>query len=174
VERVILRCLEVDPAQRPASALAGAAALPGGDPLAAALAAGETPSPDMVAAAGDVGGVSPSVSATCLVVTALALLALAVIQPHTMLLAVAGIDKEPAVLVERARAIVKNLGYENRPIDEAYGYATGRAAQAASSNAGSPAHIEANMGRWILLPPARSCASCRNTSCAPRSVPRLG
>ena len=36
---------------RPASALAVAAALPGGDPLAAALAAGETPSPDVLAAA---------------------------------------------------------------------------------------------------------------------------
>ena len=32
-----------------------AAALPGGDPLAAALAAGETPSPEMVAAAGGEG-----------------------------------------------------------------------------------------------------------------------
>src|SRR5438093_3749526 len=53
IERVILRCLERDPDRRPASALAVAAALPGGDPLAAALAAGETPSPDMLAAAGE-------------------------------------------------------------------------------------------------------------------------
>jgi tRNA A-37 threonylcarbamoyl transferase component Bud32 len=53
VERVILRCLERDPDRRPASALVVAAALPGGDPLAAALAAGETPSPDVLAAAAE-------------------------------------------------------------------------------------------------------------------------
>ena len=52
VERAIMRCLERDPAKRPGSALAVAASLPGGDPLAAAIAAGETPSPEMVAAAG--------------------------------------------------------------------------------------------------------------------------
>jgi serine/threonine-protein kinase len=45
IEQTILRCLRPDPEQRPPSALAVAAALPGGDPLAAALAAGETPSP---------------------------------------------------------------------------------------------------------------------------------
>ena len=55
IERVILRCLERDPARRPPSAIAVAAALPGGNPLAAAIAAGETPSPDMVAAAGEAG-----------------------------------------------------------------------------------------------------------------------
>jgi serine/threonine-protein kinase len=40
VEHVILRCLECDPMNRPSSAREVAAALPGGDPLAAALAAG--------------------------------------------------------------------------------------------------------------------------------------
>ena len=53
-----MRCLHPDPRQRPASALAVAAALPGGDPLAAALAAGETPSPELVAAAGETDGLS--------------------------------------------------------------------------------------------------------------------
>ena len=52
IERAIMRCLRPAIDERPASALAVAAALPGGDPLAAALAAGETPSPEMVAAAG--------------------------------------------------------------------------------------------------------------------------
>src|SRR5690349_17161353 len=53
IERLILRCLEEDPKRRPASALSVAMALPGADPIAAALAAGETPSPDIVAAAGE-------------------------------------------------------------------------------------------------------------------------
>src|SRR5947207_2438208 len=62
-ERVILRCLEREPAKRPASAISVAAALPGGDPLAAALAAGETPSPEMVAAAGDTSALHPAIGA---------------------------------------------------------------------------------------------------------------
>src|SRR5579885_3063978 len=48
VERVIMLCLEAEPGARPASVLAVAAALPAGDPLAAALAAGEAPTPQMV------------------------------------------------------------------------------------------------------------------------------
>jgi len=43
VERAILRCLDSDPSQRPRSALSVAAALPGGDPLSAALARGRLP-----------------------------------------------------------------------------------------------------------------------------------
>ena len=56
VEKAIRRCLDPDPARRPATALSVAAALPGGDPLAAALAAGETPSPELVAASGKTEG----------------------------------------------------------------------------------------------------------------------
>ena len=62
VEEVIFRCLEIDPRRRPASAITVAAMLPGGDPLAAALAAGETPSPDVVAASGTHAGMRPAVA----------------------------------------------------------------------------------------------------------------
>jgi hypothetical protein len=61
IERAIQRCLEREPVKRPASALAVSAALPGGDPLAAALAAGETPSPEMVAAAGEQSALRPAI-----------------------------------------------------------------------------------------------------------------
>jgi len=74
VERIILRSLEREPAQRPASALAVAAALPGGDPLAAALAAGETPSPEMVAEAGGKGALHPALGLALLIITLAGLL----------------------------------------------------------------------------------------------------
>jgi predicted Ser/Thr protein kinase len=56
VDKAIRRCLDPDPSRRPPSALSVSAALPGGDPLAAALAAGETPSPELVAASGKTEG----------------------------------------------------------------------------------------------------------------------
>ncbi|MGH9957274.1 MAG: protein kinase domain-containing protein, partial [Pyrinomonadaceae bacterium] len=62
IERVIDRCIQTDPAARPSSALQVAAALPGGDPIAAALAAGETPSPEMVAAAPKQGILRPAIA----------------------------------------------------------------------------------------------------------------
>src|SRR5713226_646599 len=63
VEKVIDSCIQKDPSLGPSSALQVAAALPGGDPIAAALAAGETPSPEMVAAAPTESALKPLVAA---------------------------------------------------------------------------------------------------------------
>ena len=86
VERVILRCLDVDPRNRPASALAVAAALPGGDPLAAALAAGDTPTPGMVAASGDTQGISVRAAGIWLALILVGLVAAVVLGAKTNVL----------------------------------------------------------------------------------------
>jgi serine/threonine-protein kinase len=123
VERVILRCLERDPSARPDSALQVAAALPGGDPLAAAIAAGETPSPEMVAAAPKEGALRPGVAVACLVAT-LGLLGLIVaLSGKVMLQNNSGMTKSPEVLAERASNIAASLGYGSSPTDTAYGFA---------------------------------------------------
>jgi len=125
VERVILRCLEYDPARRPPSALAVAAALPGGNPLAAAIAAGETPSPDMVAAAGEAGTLSPAIGALCFAGVLGGLLLLAPLTRNDVsLIALTRIERSPQALTERAHTALRNLGYPDSPEDEANGYAT--------------------------------------------------
>ncbi len=113
VERAILRCLERDPRQRPPSAMAVAAALPGGDPLAAALAAGETPSPEMVAAAGESGALRPGIAVAWLVLLLIMLFVAALVAKRGT--ALGGIPRElrePEVLEDAARNIVVDLGYE--------------------------------------------------------------
>ena len=122
VERVIMRCLDADPARRPATPLAVAAALPGGDPLAAALAAGETPSPEMVAAAGgESATMSPAAGITWLVIVAALLLIVAALADRTLLLARVPL-RPAAVLLDRADEIRRTLGYTNVPVDQASGF----------------------------------------------------
>src|SRR5437867_5027974 len=122
VERVLLRCLEKDPVRRPVSALSVAAALPGGDPLAAALAAGETPSPEMVAAAGEEGVLRPAIGWTCLGTALLGLLAVALLSDRVMLFRKAPLAKPPEALAERAREILQRVGYTHPPVDSTYGF----------------------------------------------------
>jgi serine/threonine-protein kinase len=120
VEKVILRCLDTDPAQRPPTALAIAAALPGGDPLAAALAAGETPSPELVAASGETHGFKLRYAVPCLVFVLLVLVAFPFYVQQNCMLSLSRADLAPEVLAQRARDAAGDFGYSARPADSKY------------------------------------------------------
>lgn len=121
VERLILQCLEHNPANRPPSAMAVAAALPGGDPLAAALAAGETPSPELIAASGATGTILPRQAwGRALLIVAMLAVAVVVTAPSSLFSHVQP-DKSPAVLEDRATEVLRALGYTDPPVDSARG-----------------------------------------------------
>jgi serine/threonine-protein kinase len=123
VDRVIQRCLEADPDKRPASALAVIAALPGGDPLLAALAAGETPSPEVVAASGDQLGLSLRAAGIVLGCIVALLAVCCRFAESTYLVNQVPMEKQPAVLLQTAKEIIRqDLGYQDLPDDEAYDY----------------------------------------------------
>jgi Protein kinase domain len=122
VERVILRCLEKDTKLRPASALAVAAALPGGDPLAAALAAGETPSPDLVAAAGETEGFKPSTAIAWLAVAVIAVIAACALTSKVQLSGIAPVQNPPEALAVKAHGLIRQFGYTAPPVDSAFAF----------------------------------------------------
>lgn len=121
IERLILRCLEDDPKRRPASALSVAIALPGGDPIAAALAAGETPSPEMVAASQEKEGFSPRAAWACFASVLVLLAAASALHGRFDLQTRAPLEIPPDALAFRARTILQQLGYPQKPADTAYG-----------------------------------------------------
>jgi eukaryotic-like serine/threonine-protein kinase len=121
-ERTILRCLQRDPDLRPASALAVSAALPGGDPLAAALAAGETPSPELLAEAGAVGGLSPAAAGICLGAIVLGFVLSIALAGKVQLVRIIPLPKSPDILGESAREIIRKLGYTDPARDSTYGF----------------------------------------------------
>jgi serine/threonine-protein kinase len=119
IARVIERCLDPDPRRRPASCALVAASLPGGDPLAAAIAAGETPSPQLVAAAAVEGALAPRWAAV-LGAAFLASLAVVVTQgwnPAEQL----GFTRSADVLAAQTRDLLASVGYPESPVDTAAG-----------------------------------------------------
>ena len=121
LEEVVLRCLRLEPERRPQSAIDVAASLPGGDPLAAALAAGETPSPEMVARARDAGTLSRPV--------AVGLLGLFVAGTAAVLIATGSSSAvriadplPPQVLAHQARSVLQLTGFEGDDHAWDYGY----------------------------------------------------
>jgi serine/threonine-protein kinase len=120
VERVILRAISRDPRARPASVAHVAAALPGGSALEAALLAGDTPSPEMVAASGTSEGLDTwaAWAALALVVAG----TIAAIGVASRALIWRPPDKSPDVLADNARAMLARLGYNEAPVDRATGF----------------------------------------------------
>ena len=145
VERVMLRCLEKNPDRRPTSALQVAAALPGGDPLAAALAAGETPSPELVAASGEKEGLRPAIAWCCLLLIVVGLVASVVLAQRTQLLNLIPLPNPPEVLAARAHDFTREFGYTSSPVDSSYTFDT---------SFGYAEYLEANdrsLTRWNNL-----------------------
>jgi protein kinase-like protein len=121
IERVMLRCLEDDPKRRPSSALNVAMALPGGDPIAAALAAGETPSPEMVAASQEKEGFSPQAAWMCFAVVT-GLIGLLLVQSPNVITLRVPLAYPPSVLAFRAQEILRQVGYPDTPGSTAHGF----------------------------------------------------
>jgi protein kinase-like protein len=121
IEKVIDRCLQKNVADRPATALQVAAALPGGDPLAAALAAGETPSPEMVAAAPTEGALKPAIAIALFGAFVLLLVASAWLTKYGFLYRVSPLSQSPEVLRVRAQEIINHVGYNDPVLDRADG-----------------------------------------------------
>jgi serine/threonine-protein kinase len=114
VEQVILRCLERDPDARPATVRQVSRMLPGSsDPLAAALAAGETPSPSLVAMSGGKGRLQPVAAAIALgLFIALVGFGIWIGGRGLSLVRTVPLDKSPQALAENARSILTTLGYK--------------------------------------------------------------
>ncbi len=152
VERAILRCLQADPGRRPGSARAVAAALPGGDPLAAAVAAGETPSPELVANAGPEGSLRPAVAIGLLAAILLGLAFVVAANDRVRMVRVAGLDRSPEDLTRDAREVLERLGHKARPRGGVGRFANDEAlVWDVSRNEHRP-------GRWDWLPSGRPAA----------------
>jgi serine/threonine-protein kinase len=122
VDRAILECLAKDPARRPASAMDVAATLLGPDALGVAVAAGEVPSPEMVAAAGDGTSLSAGTALALVGLTVAAQLLAVSLARRTALLDQIPFDKPPEALAERAREILGRLGWLERPVERSFGF----------------------------------------------------
>ncbi len=114
VEQAILACLERDPASRPATVRQVSRMLPGGgDPLLAALEAGETPTPSLVAMSGGRGRMNPAAAVVAVGLFG-ALLALGIWMGGrgASLVRTVPLNKSPQALAENARSMLASLGYD--------------------------------------------------------------
>jgi hypothetical protein len=153
IDAAIMRCLDREPSRRPQSAIRVSASLPGGDPLAAALAAGETPSPEMVAAAGgDSAMVSPIAGALWLAATIALVFAVTWVVGRQSLLSRVALAKPAAVLADRAEELRQSFGYTDAAAEHASGFSQNDSYLKWAEDHGSGA------SRWAELPVGRPAA----------------
>jgi serine/threonine-protein kinase len=120
VESVISQCLEKDPKDRPQSALHVAMALPGGNPMQIALDAGQTPSPEMVAASPKKGALKPAIALSCVIG---AVLMIGIILWASMKFGPQNripFARSPEVMAERTSEIISKFGYTDEPVERRY------------------------------------------------------
>lgn len=120
---------------RPASVLEVAAALPGGDPIAAALRAGRAPPVDALANVESGTQLKPWAAWSLAGFSMLVVLLFSVLSPAHTLWGVASPKLAPAVLEDRARASLEQLGVEHPQ--------------------GSSMHRILYEGRYLRAPPPR-------------------
>lgn len=111
IEDAVMHCLETDPRNRPPSAAAVAVELSGGDPLAAAIAAGDTPGPELVARAGSTAGLPVGAAAACLATVFAALILFAFLAPRLSILSRVRVETSDALELG-AREMLFSLGLE--------------------------------------------------------------
>jgi hypothetical protein len=118
---IIRQCLAADPLERPRSALHVAGHFPGGDAIAAALADGRVPTPDIVASAHAGAALAPAAAAALLglVVGGLGLIGLC---GDVLTVAPADVPKPPEALAERARDLLGRLGETAKAVDQEFGF----------------------------------------------------
>lgn len=121
VDAAVMRCIEREPAARHGSALQVAAALGGQDPLAAALAAGEMPSPELVASSGGKGVMTFGTALTVLGALIAALVAVAALNPRVRLYETDR-PREPGILIDKSREVLETVGAMRKDGDWAYGF----------------------------------------------------
>lgn len=122
IEPLLERCLDLDPERRPKTALEVLITLSGGDPLQAALDAGETPSPEMVARVRRRGTLRPKVAGAWLTIFVVSLLVILLGAEATTFLGLGAPERPPAALADRAETLLDALGWDLPRNDRAWGF----------------------------------------------------
>jgi serine/threonine-protein kinase len=121
VDRVIARCLDADPENRPRSVTEILAGLPGETSLAVILAAGETPSPEMVAAAVATSKFSVRLAYGAFSVILVGLVFVFVLSTNVLLLDQLDLVHSPPILRSKATEMMERFGLTDSVVDDAYG-----------------------------------------------------